>query len=109
MNNNQLRKLSEAKKLIKENKKRFQVRPDRDYIQDLLDLGITEEEAWNQILLLNAYYYFHDPKPYYSGGSDALIFKKEINGIVAYIKLDIEKIDSGKETVCLSFHPDGKR
>lgn len=108
MNNEQLKKLSKAKRLVRAKKRRFQTRKDRDYLCELLKFGISEDEAWEQILLLNAYYYFPDPRPYYKGGGDALIFKKEINGILAYIKIDVEENNVGEETVCISFHPDGK-
>lgn len=96
------------KKLIKEGKRRFQIRLDRDYLQDLLEFGITETEAWNYILELNNHFYFEDPKPSYYKNVDTLIFKKQINGVTAYIKLIIEKNNNEDETVCLSFHKDNK-
>ena len=44
MNGDQIRLLSEIKKLIKLNKKHFKSRNDRNYLEDLLNLGLTEEE-----------------------------------------------------------------
>lgn len=107
MNNDQLKILSKMKKLIKLGKRRFQTRRDRDYLQDLLELGISESEAWNVILELNKHFYFNDPKPSYYKNTDTLIFKKQINGVVAYIKLKIENNNNQEEiVVCISFHED---
>jgi len=97
------------KKLIKLGKRRFQIRRDRDYLQDLLKLGISESEAWNIILELNNHFYFNDPRPSYYKNTDTLIFKKQINGIIAYIKLKIEKNNNQEEiVVCISFHEDNR-
>lgn len=97
------------KKLIKLGKRRFQIRKDRDYLQDLLELGISESEAWNIILELNKHFYFNDPKPLYYKNTDTLIFKKQINGIIAYIKLKIEDNNNREEiVVCISFHEDNR-
>lgn len=49
MNGDQIRLLSEIKKLIKLNKKHFKSRNDRNYLEDLLNLGLTEEEAWHNV------------------------------------------------------------
>lgn len=56
MNQSQIILLAKAKKLIKEVKRRFANRPDRDYVEDLLGFGLTEEAAWNCILGLNLHY-----------------------------------------------------
>lgn len=109
MNNDQLKILSKMKKLIKLGKRRFQIRRDRDYLLDLLELGISESEAWNVILELNKHFYFNDPKPSYYKNTDTLIFKKQINGVVAYIKLKIENNNNQEEiVVCISFHEDNR-
>lgn len=77
MNQEQIMLLSKMKKLIIKNKRRFAIRNDgTDYISDLAELGLTEDEAWNEILKLNNYFYYPDPRPYYYG-SGALIFKKK--------------------------------
>ncbi len=45
MTNEQLKLLSKMKKLISQGRKKFTSRKDRDYIQELLDIGITEAMA----------------------------------------------------------------
>jgi len=104
----QLRLWSKMRKLIKEGKRRFKPRDDRDYLQGLLELGISESEAWNFILQLNSHSYFNDPKPSYYKQNDTLLFKRKINGIETYIKLQIEENGNDEETVCWSFHKDNK-
>lgn len=108
MTNEQIKLLSKMKKLINQGKKRFASRRDRDYVEALLDLGITEEEAWNCILRLNVHYYCHDFKPFYARDGEALVFKMKINNNIAYIKLKIEEYNKEEQTVCLSFHKDIK-
>ena len=66
----QLKLLTKMKKLIKKGKRKFATRKDRDYVSDLLELGITEEEAWNYILILNSYYYILDYRQTYSKNGD---------------------------------------
>lgn len=109
MNHHQIKLLSKMKKLVYEGKRRFESRRDRDYVADLLDFGLTEEAAWEEhILYLNKNFYFKDPKPKYSKKDDfSLTFKKDIDGKVAYIKIRLE-LTPEEETVCLSFHEDGK-
>lgn len=109
MTSEQLKQLSRMKKLINQGCKRFATRQDRDYIQELLDIGITEEIAWNEILTLSAQNYVYDYKPFYKKSSaDALTFKKMINGYKVYIKIKIEEYNNNDATVCLSFHIDHK-
>jgi len=93
------------KKLVRDGKYRFKIRKDRDYLQDLLDIGITEERAWEEILLLNRNFYFLDPKTNYLKIKNILVFKKQINGKEVYIKLELETIDM-ELVVCWSFHND---
>ena len=97
------------KKLILQGKRRFIPRTDRDYVEELLELGITEEEAQNYILRLNSYFYYFDFKPSYAKEGDALVFKTKINNDIAYIKLKIEEYNNEEQTVCLSFHKDYKQ
>lgn len=110
MNQEQIRLLSKMRKLIYDKKRRFEPRLDRDYVEDLLDFGLTEEEAWDKhIIYLNSNFYYIDTKPNYSKKDNlSLTFKKPIDGKVAYIKLRIELNELEEETVCLSFHLDGK-
>ena len=97
------------KKMIRQKQRRFQQRPDRDYLADLLEIGITEEEAWNIILTLNKNSYFPDTKPEYYKSGESLVFKREINGVMTYIKLKIENRNKRDEVVCISFHADNKK
>lgn len=107
MTNDQLRKLSKMKQLINKGHRRFIYRRDRNYIQDLLNIGITENQAWQEVLTLSAYDYSIDYRPFYNKqGEDALTFKKKINGKCVYIKLKIEEYNIEETTVCLSFHID---
>ncbi len=109
MTSEQLKQLSKMKKLINQGCKRFVVRKDRDYVQELLDIGITEEMAWSEILTLSAQDYVYDYKPFYTKQLDyALTFKKMINGCKVYIKIKIEDYNNNDATVCLSFHIDHK-
>ena len=109
MSEEQIRQLAKMKKLIHCGRRRFVVRKDRDYIQELLNIGITENEAWQEILTLSSKNYYPDYKLFSSkNGDDALIFKKYINGYIVYIKLKIEQYNNSEMTVCLSFHIDHK-
>ena len=82
--------------------RKFKVRNDRDYLIDLLEIGVSVEEAWQQILELNINFYVDDPKPSYYKSSNSLTFMKNINGINVYIKLTLEN----EKVVCWSFHKD---
>lgn len=106
MNQEQIKLLTHMKKLIRNNKKRFAIRKDRDYLKELEIIGITEHEAWfNHILYLNNNMFFVDPKPKYKTNNNTLIFKKIIKNKLVYIKLSLEK-EIEEEVVCLSFHID---
>ena len=101
--------LNKMKKLISKGNKKFAGRKDRDYLQELLDIGITESEAWQEILTLSKRNYFEDYKEFDPTSLDnALVFKKFINGSLVYIKLKIEQYNNSEMTVCLSFHIDHK-
>ena len=106
MTGKQLKLLSQMKKLIQNGKRRFANRFDRNYIQELLDIGITEDEAWQEMLTLSSINYIVDYKPIYAKSNNTLTFKKEIKGYLVYIKLTIEEYNNEEETVCLSFHID---
>ena len=103
----QLRLLNKMKSLIKQGKMRFEDdRPDRDYQEDLFEIGITEHDAWfKYILYLSSYDYIPDYRPTYRKSGDGLTFKKLINNKSVYIKLKLEE----DMTVCLSFHKDNWR
>ena len=107
MTGEQIRLLSDIKKLVKERKRELATRKDCDCVQDILDIGISVEDAWKEILYLKSHHYYVDTKPNYSKrDKDALTFKKTINGYLVYIKLKIEKKDNNELAVCLSFHID---
>ncbi len=109
MNSTQIKLFSTMKKLIVLGNRRFVIRKDRDYLSDLLEIGITEEEAWNHILTLNKHFFYIDPKPIYAKSGEALIFIRDINEVTTYIKLKIENDNGKDEVVCLSFHKDNKK
>ena len=96
------------KKLITKGNKKFINRRDRDYLEELLEVGITESLAWQEILTLSSYNYVPDYKTFYLKSDSSLVFKKEINGNRVYIKLKIEEYNNKEMTVCLSFHLDYK-
>ena len=100
--------LKKMKELVKNGKRRFQERKDRLYTDDLAELYLTEEQAWNHVLSLNPNMYYVDNKPFYKQSPNKLTFKKVINKNIVYIKLAIEKIN-GEEVVCWSFHKDGEK
>lgn len=108
MNGEEIKLLSKMKQLIKVGKRRFQIRSDRDYIQDLLNIGITEELAWEHITYLNSAFFFFDSRPSYFKTDKLLVFKKTINGTLTYIKLRLENNCGENEVVCISFHQDIK-
>lgn len=108
MTGNQLKLLSKMKKLITKGNKKFACRKDRDYLEELLEIGISEKIAWQEVLTLSSYNYVFDYKPTYFKSENTLVFKKDINGNRVYIKLKIEEYNSREMTVCLSFHKDYK-
>ena len=108
MTGEQLKLLSRMKKLIIQGNKKFAIIKDRDYLAELLEIRITENLAWQEILTLSSYNYVPDYKPFYLKSDNSLVFKKNINGNIVYIKLKIEEYNNKEITVCLSFHIDHK-
>ena len=108
MTGEQLKLLAKMKRLITNGNKKFINRRDRDYLEELLEIGITESVAWQEILTLSSYNYVPDYKPFYLKSDSSLVFKKDINGNRVYIKLKIEEYNNKEMTVCLSFHLDYK-
>lgn len=108
MNPEQQILLSKMKRLIKNKRCRFEKRKDRDYNDDLYEIGITEHDAWyKHIIYLQEANYVIDYKPIYYKDKNSLVFKKRINNIIVYIKLKIEiNKETNEECVCLSFHKD---
>ena len=101
--------LKKMRRLVNQNKKRFVMKRDGRYYYDILleDFGITDKKAWEHIKNLNEHFLWNDGKPSYSN-SYAFVFKKPINGVMAYIKVKIEEGRNGEEVVCISFHQDYK-
>ena len=76
MDQHQIQLLTRMKGLIKEGKRKFKVRKDRNYLDDLLNLSLTVDEAWEEILTLNKNFYYLDPKHFYNQSQYSLTFKK---------------------------------
>lgn len=108
MTDQQLRLLAKMKRLVYKGYKKFEDRSDRDNIQDLLDIGISLDEAWKEVLLLSKADYYFDLKPTYAKTGESLTFRKIINGVLVYIKLKIETYNNNETTTCISFHISNK-
>lgn len=67
---------SRMRKLIKEGKREFKDRNDRNYLADLYNLSLTVDEAWREILSLNKNFYFSDPMPNYNQSPNSLTLRK---------------------------------
>lgn len=71
-----------------------------------LEIGLrSPQQAWREILRLSPNHYIEGPvidNDRLQDGKVLWIFKKEVNGVLTYIKL---KIDN-RGCVCLSFHKD---
>jgi len=80
---------------------------EKTYVQVLIDdFGITVEEAWRIITFLNKFDYCIDSMPDYNKKEDTHIFKRMVNGTMAYIKVRIEEMNNDSTGVCISFHKD---
>lgn len=82
----------------------------KSYIEVLLeDFGITVKEAWRIIMCLSKVEVCSDYKQFYDKDGTASVFKRQVNGTTAYIKIKIEVINQVEKVVCISFHRDIKR
>ena len=99
--------LKKMRRLINEGNRRFVMKRDGRYYYNILieDFGISDTKAWEYIKTLNEHFLWVDMKPNYTDSS-AFIFKRLINGVMAYIKVKIEEGENGEEVVCISFHRD---
>ena len=93
------------------NGKRYFVRRNRkgvSYIQQLADLGLASvDEAWDIVLELKVEHRVSGPefdRDDSTCGKVVWVFKMDVNGLIAYIKLKDEELKRG--CVCLSFHED---
>lgn len=105
--------LHDAKKLISCGKKDFIKRTYLNsngetvrWIEALFEIGLTEvKQVWDEVLDLTTADYFEGPsmdidRP--QDGNVIWVFKKEINDVITYIKLKIDR----RGCVCISFHED---
>ncbi len=100
--------IKKMRRLIKDGKYVFVQRSydGRDYLTVLVeDFSITLEAALEQISYLNQHSWVKDAMPDYKS-TGAYIFKKVINGTMAYIKLKIEANQEDELLVVISFHRD---
>ncbi len=99
--------LKKMRKLINNGNNRFVMKRYGKYYYEILieDFGISDKMAWEYIKNLNPHFLWVDAKPNYND-SDAFVFKRLINGVMAYIKVKIEEGKDGEEVVCISFHRD---
>jgi len=68
------------------------------------DFGISILEALQVILSLTKHDYFVDPLMDAYKTQDTCCFKREVHGVLAYIKIQIVQNKEGEEAVVLSFH-----
>ena len=104
--------LSKLQEMIRKGNRHFvrRNRNGRDYLHQLFALGLTNiDEAWNCVLELTISNYYSGP--HYDDkdierkqGRIIWVYKVNINGTTAYIKLKDETELRG--CVCLSFHED---
>lgn len=100
--------LTRMKKCVNNHQRRFSNRTYNglSYTQVLInDFNITVKEAWDVILTLHKGHFCVDEKPDYYGDNNTYVFKREVNSVMAYIKLKIE-IRNDEQVVCISFHKD---
>lgn len=112
-NNSEKTFLREAKQLISRGKKDF-IKRTYDHpsgrkvrwIEALFEIGLTGvDQCWDEALKLTPNDYVDGPcvdndRP--QDGKVIWIFKKEVNGVLTYIKMKIDH----RGCVCLSFHKD---
>jgi len=75
----------------------------------LEDFGITPLEAWKYIMGLQKQFNIRDDYQDYRETKDTYVFKREINGTEAYIKVQISRESSGEMVICISFHKNIER
>lgn len=81
--------------------------PRRDISKTFVSLGITENIATQELLKLSVVDFSKGPVPDNDRPDQNLwIFKKEIDGKQAYIKLLIFSVDGNEYAKCISFHID---
>lgn len=106
--------LRDAKRLISQGRRDFIKRTYNTpsgqtikWLEAFAEIGLTSvTQAWDEVLKLTPKHRIDGPcididRPH--EGKVVWIFKKEVNGVLTYIKL---KIDQKRGCVCLSFHKD---
>lgn len=98
--------LEKAKKLISEGKYDFV--PRRKNMQALAQHGLTITDAKEEILGLLVSDYYKGPKKDFDKNrpGDIWEFKKEIDGILFYVKFKIVQENNEDVLKCLGFHED---
>lgn len=98
--------LEKAKKLITDNKYTFI--PRRKNMQDLAKHGLTIADAKDEIIELVVEDYYKGPKKDKdtSRPGDIWEFKKDIDGIIFYVKLKIDNENNQEILKCIGFHED---
>jgi len=95
--------LGELKKLIAQ--KRFFFVPRLETNKSVLSLGLTIENAIQELLNLSVINYSAGPQQDRNMSSENIwIFGKEINGCEVYIKLKIFSVNGIQYGKCISFH-----
>ena len=96
--------LENAKRLIPAHK--FDFLPRRKNIQSLARHGLTIRDAKDELLELTISNYYKGPKRDFDRPGDIWEFKKDINGILFYIRIKIVVEDDTEVLKCIGFHDD---
>lgn len=98
--------LSEAKHLISIGS--FDFVPRRKNMRDLANLGITVQDAKNDIFSLQVRHYYSGPEADHDSSrqGNIWVFKKRDYNEIIYIKLKIVRENNRNVLKCLSFHID---
>lgn len=98
--------LEKAKKLITDGEYSFI--PRRKNMQDLAKYGLTITAAKDEIVDLDVEDYYKGPKKDLdpSRPGDIWEFKKDIGGIIFYVKLKIDNENNQEILKCIGFHKD---
>lgn len=98
--------LKKAKEFVLAGKRHFVIRRERNYRQDLFDLGLgsSMDKVWEVICQLETVDMMKERELDENGSGEWVYFyqKDMPNGTTAYIKL---KVDERRGCVCISFHP----
>jgi len=96
--------LEHAKKLISEG--HYDFVPRRKNLQSLSAYGLTVCDAKEEILDLKVTDYYKGPKQDFTHPGLVWEFKKDINGIIFYVKIKIVNVNGQDILRCIGFHDD---